>query len=318
MIAALPALTLPLLQSPATVVSAPEMPLDEAFALLIARAAPVERIALPVLTDGQDVTLPTVVSPPANDAARAPEPMIDPGPPPLPLTLHPVLFVQHDAGMAEARAGTQAQAPAWSRNLPAQVGRPAAVDDDGPDRSTPRADAAVTAFLLPVVAVALSQASALTSTSTSTPAAPLAPAETSALDRHMQFAPGNAALDAITQDIVASAAQTGRARFVVTAEMLGRVDVDVALATSGITVHFATSSRAATDALVTAQPLLAESVGTHGIRLADVQVSTGGSGADRQPGSQRPPGPVPLPIETAPPHATSPTPSRTRNAGRFA
>ena len=156
-------------------------------------------------------------------------------------------------------------------------------------------------------------------------AAPTAqPVDMSALDRRLLLAAGDAALDAIAHDIVASAASTGRARFAITPDALGRVDVDVAQAASGIIVHFATSSRAATDALVTAQPLLAESIGTHGIRLVEVQVSTGGPGADRQTGGQwsgqRSPSPASPSIEAAEPspHATPSTPSRARHPGRFA
>ena len=322
MIASLPALTLPPLPVPALLASGPVTPSDDIFALLIARAAPVAPGAGPVAASGHDPMLPTAACPPADDEASVPEPITEFEPLLLqPVPLNPVATARHpDIVMPNAPL----QNPSSGRPSPAQ-GRPLnPAGSQNADLPRPLTDTTVAVVPLPVAPVAVAPANAASGSLSALPTAP----EPSALDRQMQLTPGDAALDAITQDIVASAASTGRARFAVIPERLGRVDVDVAQVAAGITVHFATSNRMATDALLTAQPLLVEGAGAHGIRLAEVQVSTGGPGAERQSGGQwggqgngqRPPDQVPLPIEAAQPspHATLPTIARTRHAGRFA
>lgn len=321
MIAALPVLALPVLPAPASSAAGPVMPTDEVFALLVARAAPAAAFALPAPTGGHNAALLLSPCPMTDDDTGIAEPGIDQEtPPPTPAALNPLVIgpifdsVVLGAPMSHPVSGRTADA--LPRRLTPTAGETA-------DLQKPRADTAVALFLVPTPSPAASGAVTPGQAAVDPPPAMPTASQPSALDRRMQLAPGDAALDAIAQDIAASAAPTGRARFAVTAETLGHVDVDVARAASGIAVHFATGSRMATEALLTAQTLLVDSAGAHGIRLAEVQVSTGGPGTDGQHGSQwtgqRPATALPQRIETAAPAPPrTPTSMRARHAGRFA
>lgn len=305
---------LPMPLSPATSQATQPVALDDAFAALVASAAPLTPATLPLPTGGRGTTFPPAPRPPVDDVPVMPEPIITAELLPLPPVVFNPVFVAQLRETVVAESPVRSPASSRMPQTPPRVAVP--LDRDGPVPSAPRAEAPATATVLPIVATAVT----LVSSSASAPSTPTPAPETSVLDRHVELVAGNSALDAITQDIVASAASTGRARFAVTPDTLGRVEIDMAQSASGITVHFATSSRTATDALVTAQPILTESAGAHGIRLAEVQVSTGGAGSDRQPGGHRSRDQIPSQIEAAlsPAHPTSPAPRRSRHAGRFA
>ncbi len=136
------------------------------------------------------------------------------------------------------------------------------------------------------------------------------------LAHHLDLARTSAWLDTLARDIAASADNSGRLRFALIPETLGRLDVDVQRAEGGVHIHLTTSSDAAHDALSAAQPRLFDALRAHGVRLTGSEVSAG-SGDERSGAPPRPPALIEA-MPLAPAAEDIPMLRSPRRAGRYA
>lgn len=98
------------------------------------------------------------------------------------------------------------------------------------------------------------------------------------VDRHLDLARGDAWLNDLASDIVATATNGGRLSFGLAPETLGRMNVEIRLSAAGVSVHMTTSTETARDMLTAAQPRIVDEIRAQGVRVAGTEVSTDASG----------------------------------------
>jgi flagellar hook-length control protein FliK len=102
------------------------------------------------------------------------------------------------------------------------------------------------------------------------------------VERQLDLARDSRWLDALARDIVAVADKPDQLSFRLSPPQLGRLDVDLSTSDSGLSVRMNASTDAATQIIAAAQPRLIDELKSHGVRVAEAQVSTGGGQSQGQ------------------------------------
>jgi flagellar hook-length control protein FliK len=102
------------------------------------------------------------------------------------------------------------------------------------------------------------------------------------VERQLDLARDSRWLEALARDIVAVADKPDQLSFRLSPPQLGRLDVDLSTSDSGLSVRMNTSTEAAAQIVAAAQPRLIDELKSHGVRVAEAQVSTGGGQSQGQ------------------------------------
>ena len=95
-------------------------------------------------------------------------------------------------------------------------------------------------------------------------------------DKYLDLAQGDLWLDDLAQDIVSMSNTQDKINFRLLPQHLGRMDVNMTTSSAGLTVNIHTETEAARTLLVAGQPRMIDEIRSHGIRVADTQITSGG------------------------------------------
>ena len=118
------------------------------------------------------------------------------------------------------------------------------------------------------------------------PPAVAAPADMASLlpDRALDLMQGGRWLDDLARDIAATV-DRDRLSFRLLPERLGRIDVELTRTDDGMSLHIGTTTSEAHAAMANAQARLGEELRAHGVRLADMELRSGGDGGRQGDGA---------------------------------
>jgi flagellar hook-length control protein FliK len=97
-----------------------------------------------------------------------------------------------------------------------------------------------------------------------------------AADKYLDLAQGDLWLDDLAQDIVSMSNTQDKINFRLLPQHLGRMDVNMTTSSAGLTVNIQTETEAARTLLVAGQPRMIDEIRSHGIRVVETQITSGG------------------------------------------